>query len=121
MGFLSNISNAVRRMGGNGREGRVSEPIPTLVPSYHQSWQFWGGGKCRPCRDYKNVIFFQFVKMIGVLFNDVELTYAGGGVNRDDFDKWQSWFFLQTKPIRIKERADAHLKGRTATQRINAP
>ena len=92
MGFLSNISNAVRRMGGNNRESRISEPVPTLIPTHEQSWRFWGGGKMRPCRSYKEVIFFQFVKMIGVLFNDVELTYAGGGVNRDDFDKWQSWF-----------------------------
>lgn len=91
MGFFSNISNAVRRMGGNGRDGRVSEPVPTLVPSYRQSWQFWGGGKCRPYRDYKNVIFFQFVKMIGILFNDVELTYIGN-TDREDFDKFVAWF-----------------------------
>lgn len=95
MGFFSNISNAVRRMGGNGRSIEQSDPVPSLVSptSHFNPFKIWcDGGKVRPCRDYKNVIFFQFVKMIGVLFNDVELTYKGGAPYKDAFDSFVSWF-----------------------------
>lgn len=91
MGFLSNISNAVRRIGRNSNDNRTSDAVPTLVPYNEMGWRLFGNSKIRPCKSYKDVIFFQFVKMIGVLFNDVELTYIGN-TDREDFDKFVAWF-----------------------------
>lgn len=92
MGLLTSISKLFARNDSNARSERISEPVPSLMPSYDRGWKFFGNGRIRPCKSYRDVIFFQFVKMIGVLFNDVELSYAGAGGNRDDFDKFVNWF-----------------------------
>lgn len=92
MGILSAISNIVRRNGRNTENTQMSDAVPTLIPSHELGWRLYGGGRIRPCKSYKDVIFFQFVKMIGVLFNDVELAYSGSGVYREDFDKFANWF-----------------------------
>lgn len=64
----------------------------------YYGWRLFGGRKTRPHNNYKDVIFFQFVKMIGVMFADVEWTYNGNefGNRFEAFVKWFDGFAFVT-------------------------
>lgn len=65
------------------------EPLQVPPPM----WRLWGGGCLRPISEsYRDVIFFQFVKLLGNMFADVDLTYSGGGYYSDDFQAFKRWF-----------------------------
>lgn len=58
-----------------------------------RDWRVWGGGCVRPTANYRDVLFFQFVKLLGNLFNDTTISYSNrSSAFRKDFDAFQRWF-----------------------------
>ena len=88
MSFLTNILNRLNFAPKN-EAIRVNEPV---VKNNRAPWHCWGGF-AHSHKNYAEVVFFQFVKMLGNMFSDVELKYAvKGGVYSKRFTAFKDWF-----------------------------
>lgn len=88
MGIFTNIRE---KLSIRPRNEAQAVKLSTFANPY-SDWKLWGGGYKRPTKNYKDVIFFQFVKLLGNMFSDVNIEYAGGGAYRDDFNLFKKWF-----------------------------
>lgn len=65
--------------------------VPNMAD--YSDWRVCGGGRAMPTHNYRNVLFFQFVKLIGNLFYDTTLSYSNSSkAFRRDFDAFLTWF-----------------------------
>ena len=54
--------------------GLGANNVPNMAG--YNDWRVCGGGRAMPTHNYRNVLFFQFVKLIGNLFYDTTLSYS---------------------------------------------
>lgn len=95
MSFIDNILKPFRTSGNEPKrtEMQPTNQIEFVNGNVDSLWSVWGG-RCRGTwKNYKDVIFFQFVKLLGNMFSDVTLEYAvSGGVYGSRFDAFKKWF-----------------------------
>lgn len=91
MSFIDNILKG-RRKAENTPKPTNEIVINNNPMRFPRNWRCWGGFS-HSHKNYAEVVFFQFVKMLGNMFSDVNLEYAiRGGAYQKRFQAFKDWF-----------------------------